>query len=46
MIEDIDLSLQKGNSLLYEEQIDGSEVARYYSDVLKTLSFILSQELK
>ena len=46
MIEDIESVLQKGNRLLYEEQIDGSEVARYYSDVLKTLSFMLSQELK
>ena len=46
MIEDIDTVLQKGNHLLYVEQIDPSEVARYYADVLKTLSFMLSQELK
>ena len=46
MIEDIDTVLRRGNHLLYEEQIDPSEVARYYSDVLKTLSFMLSQELK
>lgn len=46
MIEDIDTVLQKGNHRLYVEQIDPSEVARYYADVLKTLSFMMSQELK
>ena len=46
MIEDIEKSLKYGESALEDKEKGYAYVSGYYYSVLKTLSFMLSQELK
>ncbi len=46
MIEDIDKTINVGRSALKDKEKSYPYVAGYYESVLKTLSFMLSQELK
>lgn len=46
MIEDIEKSLKYGESALEDKEKGYAYVSGYYHSVLKTLSFMLSQELK
>lgn len=46
MIEDIDITIKKGHQALEDKEKGYAYVAGYYESVLKTLSFMLSQELK
>ena len=46
MIEDIEESLKYGESALEDKEKGYAYVSGYYHSVLKTLSFMLSQELK
>jgi|LakMenEpi03Aug12_release.lakeMendotaPanAssembly.Ray.scaffolds.fasta_scaffold1559733_2 hypothetical protein len=46
MIEDIDTVVKYGQQSLEDKEKGYPYVAGYYESVLKTLSFMLSQELK